>query len=176
MDEKTISSRKIYKGRILDLELIDVEVDGMATKREVVRHAGAVAVLARISGADFVFVQQFRKPVECEVFEIAAGILEKGEDPEHAAARELKEETGHEVMSLIKLGVIWPSPGYTDELLHLFFAELSTESSGLLLDEDEKLEVVYRSEEEVENMISCGDVRDAKTLVAWMLWKGKLED
>jgi ADP-ribose pyrophosphatase len=174
MNEKTLSTRSVFEGRLLNIEVLDVELDsGVRTTREIVRHMGAVAVLARCPDGRFVLVRQFRKPVECEALEIVAGVLENGESPEGCAAREVREETGFDVTRLTKLGSVWPSPGYTSEELHLFFAELSDAPGESKFDEDEVLEIAYLTKDQIVEMISEGEIRDAKMLSAWCLWTAR---
>jgi len=176
MNEKTLRAESVYKGRVFDLEVLDVELDsGIRTTREIVRHKGAVAVLARLQNGRFLLVRQYRKPVESAVVEIVAGILEEGEEPSACAAREVKEETGYNIRSLTKLGEIWPSPGYTSELLHLFYAELADVSGESCMDEDENLEPVLLDAPAIEEMIRNGRIRDAKTISAWCMWKAGKE-
>jgi len=171
MHERTLKSRTVFTGRLLTLNVLDVELENkVRSTREVILHPGAAAVLAR-RGAGFVLVRQFRKPVESEVLEIVAGCLEKGERPEDCAVREVKEETGYKVASIVKLGVIWPAIGYSSEVLHLFCAELEDAGGQQEPDDDEHLQVVNVTEKELEGMISRNEIKDAKTVVAWQLWK-----
>ena len=110
MNEKTIGAKTIYDGRVLRLEVLDVELEsGLRTSREVVRHSGAAVVLAQLPDGNFLFVRQFRKPLDMDVLEAIAGLVEKGEDADACAAREVEEETGHEVEALTKLGVAMTS-------------------------------------------------------------------
>ena len=174
MNEKTITRRTVYKGRLLQLDVLDVERDnGMTARREVVRHPGAVAVLARLPGSRFILVRQFRKPLESEILEIVAGCLEAGERPETCAVREVKEETGYKVRSLESLGTIWPAPGYSSERLHVFAAMLAPKKGRKQPDEDEDLETVELGEADMERMIARSEISDAKTLAAWCLWKAR---
>jgi ADP-ribose pyrophosphatase len=174
MNEKTLSVESIHEGRVLDLELLDVELEsGIRTKREIVRHKGASAVLARREDGNFVLVRQYRKPVECDVLEIIAGMLDEGESPDKCASREVKEETGYDVKLLSKLGEVWSSPGYSSECIHVFFAELSGAAGESQLDEDEMLEVVVLDEAAIEAMIRSGEIQDAKTLASWCMWKAR---
>lgn len=172
MNEKTVSRKKIFGGRILDLEVVEVELaTGKTSTREIVRHRGAVVVVAVLPNRRMVLVRQYRKAVEESVLEFVAGLLEEGEDPDECAVREIREETGHEVASIKKLGAIWPSPGYTDERLHVFHAELVDGPAPLRLDEGECLEVHTFTEIEVRQMISSGEICDGKTLAALLLWQ-----
>ena len=118
---------------------------GRRASREIVRHPGAIGALARIPDGRFVLVRQFRKPIERDVLEIIAGRKNPGESPEDCATREIREETGHEVVSLHSLGPIYPSPGYVDELIHLFYAELSEATAAQDGDPDERIMVEYLS-------------------------------
>lgn len=168
MHEKTISSKTLYSGRILGLELQDVEMaNGKKAFREIIRHRGAVAVLARRPDGKFVLVRQFRKPVEREMLEVVAGNREKGEDPELCARRELQEETGYEAASLVPLGYIFPSPGYVDERIDLFYAETKPEAGVVSPDEDEHLDVVLLDRNEIVEKIRGNEINDSKTLAAW---------
>ena len=172
MNERTIGITSVFHGRLLDVEVLDVEMaSGTCTTREIVRHKGAVAILARLDDGRFVLVRQYRKPVESVVLEIVAGLLEEGEAPDACAVREVKEETGYDVKSMTKLGEIWPSPGYTSELLHLFYAELSGDGEPVSLDDDEMLEPAVMEERTIEKMIRDGKIRDGKTLAAWCMCK-----
>lgn len=171
--EKTLAARTVFDGKLLRLEVLDVEVDpGLHSVREVVRHPGAVVVLPQLPDGRFVFVRQFRKPIEDYLFEAVAGTLDPGEEPVACAGRELEEETGYAAEELHSLGYMFPAAGYTDECLHAFFAQLSGERVDRQPDDDERIEVVTASASEVESLIASGEIADAKTLAIWtLLWK-----
>ncbi len=172
MHEKTLSKKTLYKGRILGLEVQDVELEnGKKALREIVRHGGAVGVVARLGDGRFVFVRQFRKPVEEELLEIVAGNREPGEDAEACARRELEEETGFKAGRVRHLGFIYPSPGYVDERIDVFFAEVLAEAGATHPDEDEHLDVVPMSRDEFVEIVRHGRIHDAKTLAAWQLYE-----
>ncbi|HEY2931638.1 MAG TPA: NUDIX hydrolase [Acidobacteriota bacterium] len=165
---KIIEHRKVYSGKILDLEIERVQAgDGREKTREIVRHPGGVAVLAEIEGR-ILFVRQLRYPLDSEVLELPAGKLDEQEDPMEAARRELEEETGFRPSALRKIGEFLPSPGYSDEVLHIFVA-VSVESSIQSLEWDEEIRVEYYSLSEAIRMISRGEIRDAKTVIG-LLW------
>jgi ADP-ribose pyrophosphatase len=126
-------------------------------------------VLAELPDGRFLFVRQFRKPLEEPVLEAVAGLLDEGEAPAACARRETREETGYEAQAIRRLGVIYASPGYADERLHVFHARLKPEPSGGEPDEDEHLELVPMAAAEIERRIAAGRIRDAKTLAAWAL-------
>ena len=174
--EKTLTKKTIYTGRILTLEVQEVELpDGTRAPRELIRHAPAVGVLARRPDGAFVFVRQFRKAVERVMLEIVAGICEPGEAPAATAARELREETGYTAAKLVELGSAFATPGYVDEQFTLFFAELDAVGGATEHDVDERVEAVVLGRAEFERMLRAGEIIDAKTLAAWLLFEKKIE-
>jgi ADP-ribose pyrophosphatase len=171
MYEKTISKKTVFEGRILSLDVLDVELaDGRIGTREIIRHGAAVAVVARRRDGRFVFIRQFRKAMERICFEVMAGNVDPGEEMEAAAIRELKEETGYVPDSIRFLSSIYPSVGYCTERIDIFCAEVH-EPGETDFDPDEQIETVLITEQEMDNLIRSGKVDDAKTLAAWMLYK-----
>lgn len=176
MKERTLKKRVVFKGRLLTVEVLDVELEpGRRSTREIVRHPGAAVVLAQMADGMFVLVRQFRKAAEKHILEAVAGGLGKGETPYACAKRELEEETGYTASSLTKLGTVYPAPGYTAEVLHLYYARLRGERGACRPDDDEQLVVVYLSEKQIDALIRKGRVHDAKTLSAWVLWKTRIK-
>ena len=166
--EKTLAVERKYDGRIINVDLIDIELpDGRRTKREVVRHGSAVAVLARRHDGKFILVRQYRKAVEDALWEIVAGGIEDGESSEEAARRETAEETGYDVVSLKYLTKIVCTPGYCEESIYIYFAEVGEKPHDQDQDPDENVHPFALSEEEIEKMIAEGDIYDSKTLSAW---------
>ena len=176
MYEKTIEITPIFEGRILKLEVLDVELeDGTRSTREVIRHGGAVAAVARLDADQFIFVRQFRKPVERCMTEVVAGTLNPGEDPDACLRREIEEEIGHRTQRLYKLGFIYPSPGYMDEKIHIYIADVVPGETFHSQDPDERVESVTLSRDQFEGLIRNGEIHDSKTLSAWHLftvWDG----
>ena len=173
MYEKTISTKTVFEGRILDVDVLEVELDdGRRSVREIVRHGVAVAIIPRLPDGRFVFIRQFRKAMERTCFEVVAGNCDPGEEPAVSAARELKEETGYISKSMELLGPIFPSVGYCTERIDIFFAEVSGQGATSF-DEDESIETIILSEAELDEMIRTNQIADAKTLAAWMLYKAK---
>ena len=171
MHEKTLQTRPVYKGKIFDVEVLDVQLEnGIKAIREVVRHPGSVAILARHPDGRFALVRQYRKGVEREMLEIVAGTREPGEDVELCAHRELKEESGYAAARLTHWGTICPSPGFVDEKIELFFAELEPSAGDQQPDEDENLEVVFLRKDEIVRLIAENRIQDAKTLAAWAVY------
>ena len=141
LTEKRLSGKELYHGKIIRVQLDEVELEnGAKAMREVVRHPGGVCAAILTEKDELLFVRQFRYPYAQVVLECPAGKLEPGEDPDEAIKREQKEETGTTSSRYIKLGEIYPTPGYCDEILHLYACRV--ESYGdLNPDEDEFLEV-----------------------------------
>ncbi|MEC0592265.1 ADP-ribose pyrophosphatase [Bacillus inaquosorum] len=168
LEEKTIAKEQIFSGKVIDLYVEDVELpNGKASKREIVKHPGAVAILAVTDEGKMVMVKQFRKPLERTIVEIPAGKLEKGEEPEYTALRELEEETGYTAKKLTKITAFYTSPGFADEIVHVFLAEeLSALEEKRELDEDEFVEVMELTLEEALKLVESREVYDAKTAYA----------
>jgi ADP-ribose pyrophosphatase len=171
MHEKTLTTKTVFTGRILSVDVLEVELSGGRTgTREIIRHGNAVAVIARRRDGRFVFIRQFRKAMERVCFEVMAGNCDPGEAAEAAAVRELKEETGYTPDSIRFLSSIYPSVGYCTERIDVFAAEVN-EPGETDFDHDENIETVLITAAEMDAMIRTGGVQDAKTLAAWMLYK-----
>lgn len=163
--EKTVKSEVIFDGRIVKLRVDDVELpDGSFSKREIVDHQGAVAVLA-VKDEQMIFVKQYRIASQQLLTEIPAGILEIGEDPAAAAIRECQEEIGYRPLNLYKLGDFLPTPGYCSEKITLFCA---TEFIWDPLEEDvdEFIRVVKIPVRTARTLFINGQFIDGKTVAA----------
>jgi ADP-ribose pyrophosphatase len=170
-EEKTIHSDEIYKGKVISLKIDGVLLpNGEKSKREIVNHPGAVAVIAMTENNKILLVEQYRKALERSIIEIPAGKLEKGEEPIVTARRELEEETGYTTDHLDFVQAFATSPGFADEVIHVFIARNLTKlKTPVELDEDEFVELLEVSIEEAEGMIADGRIFDAKTAFA-VLW------
>lgn len=168
LEEKTISTEEIFKGKIISLQVEDVELpNGKTSKREIVKHPGAVAVIAVTDEGKIVLVEQYRKAMERTLVEIPAGKLEKGEDPAECARRELEEETGYECKEMEWLVSFYTSPGFADEIVHLYVAKgLSQKEDAAGLDEDEFVNVEEVTLEEAIAYVKEKKIYDAKTAYA----------
>lgn len=165
LKEKGKSSKTLYDGKILKLCVDEVELpDGTQAIREIVRHCGGAAVLF-VKDNKVALVRQYRYAYGKETYEIPAGKVEKGEDPCIAALRELEEETGYRAQKLSHLVDIYPSPGYTDEIVHIYICG-SADFVGEKPDSGEFLDCAYLPLDEVVKMIESGEICDAKTVVA----------
>lgn len=164
-EEKTIHTEEIYNGKIVQLQVDDVALpNGKSAKREMIKHAGAVAVIPITKDNKIVFVEQYRKPLEKSIIEIPAGKLEEGEKPEITAIRELEEETGYTAESLSFVTSFYTSPGFADELMYIYITdELEKLETPVKGDDDEFIEVLELSLEEAKKYVEEERIHDAKT-------------
>ncbi len=163
-EEKTVSTKSIYEGKVVHLSVDTVSLpDGSTSYREVVHHRGGAAVLY-IRDGKMLLVRQFRYAYHKEIYEIVAGKIDPGEDPIFSATRELEEETGYRA-NLEHLLDIYPTPGYTDEIIYIFVAE-GGEQVSQKLDEGEFLSYAFYPVDEVLAMIQRGEITDSKTICA----------
>ncbi|GAA0124740.1 NUDIX hydrolase [Clostridium sp. CTA-19] len=164
--EETISTNYIHKGKILNLKIEEVKLpNGKTSKREIVEHRGAVAILAFKDENTILLVSQFRKPLNETILEIPAGKLEIGEEPVICAQRELEEETGYKAENLKFLGKIATTPGFSDEIIYIYKAtDLYDGTIGG--DEDEFIDVKEITIDKLKEKIKNGEVIDGKTIAA----------
>lgn len=172
-EEKTYETETIYTGKIVQLDLDSVTLpDGNTSKRELIRHPGAVAVIALTKEGKMVCVEQYRKAMEKSIIEIPAGKLEPGEDPKPCALRELEEETGYTSDDLEYITSFYTSPGFADEIVHLYFTDqitpMDVQPDG---DEDEFVELMELTLEEAEALEKEQRIHDAKTAYAILYLK-----
>ncbi|MDK2835415.1 MAG: ADP-ribose pyrophosphatase [Thermosediminibacterales bacterium] len=174
--EKTISTKNIYKGKIIDVKIDTVLLpNGKKSTREIVKHTGAVAVIPILDNGKLVMVKQFRKPIEKINLEIPAGKLEPNEKPLECAKRELSEETGYISDKLKYILSFYTTPGFSDEIIHLFLAQdLKKHQSSH--DEDEFLEIVEVPFKTVLDMIYKGEIRDGKTILGVLITEKLLKE
>jgi len=164
------SSRYIYRGRVLNLRVDELDVEGgRSVRREVIEHPGAVTILAFDDQERLLLVRQYRHPVGRDLLELPAGTLDPGDDPESCALRELQEETGYHPGRLERLGGFYLAPGYCTEYQNVFLATGLSESR-LPPDEDERIELVPLPLEETLRMVEAGEIEDAKTVAALLLY------
>ncbi len=172
MYERTVNSRTAFQGRLLRIDVHEVELaDGRRSAREIVCHPGAAVILAERDDGRFVLVRQYRKAIERVLLEVVAGTLDPPESPAACADRELREETGYTARRLTFLGRVVPVPGYSQEILHVFHAWVDGVAAAPTPDADEQVESVLLAPDELERMITAGEIEDGKTLAAWMLYR-----
>ena len=172
-EEKTLDSKRIYEGRIINLRVDKVTVVSGTSTREIVEHNGGSVIAAVTDDNNIIMVKQFRKPMESPILEVPAGKLDGDEDPADAALRELSEETGYTAGKLEKLTEFYPSVGYTTEVLHIYLAT-DLKPGACHPDENEVLEVMEMDLEEVYRMVMDGKIHDGKTIAAVMMARDKL--
>lgn len=166
-----IASDEVHRGRVVNLRVDTIEVsNGTNVRREVVEHPGAVVIVPIDTEGHILWIRQYRYAVDQVLLELPAGTLERGEDPQACARREVAEETGFEASTLEALGRYFSAPGFCTELLHAFAATGLTPATDAHQDDDEDIEVVPLTMEESLARVDAGDVIDAKSLAGLFLY------
>lgn len=164
MRERVLSSRRIFEGRIIGVRVDEVEAaDGHVSTREVVEHRGAVGVVC-VHDDEVVLVRQYRHATGEALLEIPAGKLDPGEEPEATARRELVEEVGLLPNTIEHLATYYTTPGFSDELFHLYLTTDVTPQDGRT-EPGEVIEVERYPVSSVRELLASGSVRDAKSLL-----------
>lgn len=176
-EEKTVSSEKVFEGKVIKLRVDKVAMpdDSLAT-REVVEHPGGVGIVAVNDKDEIFLVRQFRKPIEKVIYEIPAGKLDSGEPHRECGIRELSEETGMKAENFEYLGYIYPSPGFVDEVTHVYYATGLTQGETHP-DDDEYLDVECMPLERAYEMVMNNEISDAKSVFGILkVWQMKSEN
>lgn len=164
--EKVLSSEDIFKGRVINLHVEQVELpNGNKSSREIVEHNGGVGIIAVDENREVFMVTQYRSAAKCMLMEIPAGKLEKGEDPLECGKRELVEETGYEAKEFVHLGAYYATPAYCEEKLNIYLAR-DLKFVGQHLDEDEFLNVKKYKLDDLYQMVMDNKIYDTKTAIA----------
>ena len=164
--EKTIKSETVYNGKVFTVIKDDIELsNGQKSFREVVIHSGGVVILALKDSETILLVEQYRYPLKTSCFELPAGKLEIGENPDYAAKRELEEETGYIAHCWKSLGYINTTPGICTEKLYLYLAS-DLEFVGEHPDDGEIIRCAEYKLDDVFKMISSGIINDSKSICA----------
>ena len=172
-----LAHRRIYNGRVVHLDVDTVRYpDGSTGEMEMLRHPGAAAVIPFASdprGADptVLLIRQYRYATDGLLFEIPAGRLDPGEEPDHCARRELQEEVGVTAGRLERLTTIWTTPGFTDERIHLFWAA-DLAAGAHAREPDEFIEVTPTPLSQALTLIRDGGISDAKTALSILFVAG----
>ncbi len=165
-EEKILSTKQIFKGRVIDVRTHEVELpDGKHSDRELVYHHGGVGVIAVTPEREVFMVSQYRIAARDMMLEIPAGKLEKDEDPLDAGLRELEEETGYKAETIVPLGVYYATPGYCSEKLTLYLATGLTKTHQHL-DDGEFLNVTKYPLDKLYEMVMNNEIYDCKTAIA----------
>lgn len=168
-EEKTVSTQKIFKGNIIEVESLTVTLpnEKQAT-RDIVKHPGASTVIPISDEGELYMVRQFRKPIDKELLEIPAGKLDKGEDPRVCAERELKEETGLTAKNIRHVLSVHTTPGFCNEVLHFYVATGLTEGDSCA-DEDEFISSEKIKIDKLVQMVLQQEITDAKSIIGILL-------
>ena len=165
---KILSSQKVFDGRVFNVTVDTVSEGELTYQREVVHHNGSAVIVPVFDDGTVALVKQYRHPAVRYLLEVPAGTLTKGERPEIGAARELKEELGVVAARLEKLSEFFVSPGFCEEKMWVYLAtELSQGEQAL--EDDEILDVVRLPIADALEMITSGEIEDAKTIIGLML-------
>ena len=175
LTERTLESKTVYEGVIVRVKLDEAQLpNGKKARREVVEHPGGVAILALDREDNVAVVRQYRYPFHKVLLELPAGKLEPGEDPRVCGVRELEEEVGLVADEFIYLGGLYLSPGYSNEVLHLYLAR-GLRQGACHPDEDEFLEGERIPFARLVDMVMADEIHDAKTVAAVLKTKVYLE-
>ena len=165
---KILSSQKVFDGRVFNVTVDTVSEGELTYQREVVHHGGSAVIIPVFDDGTVALVRQYRHPVVRYLLEAPAGTLAHGERPETGAARELQEELGLVAGRLEKLSEFFVSPGFCEEKMWVYLATELSEGKQFL-DEDEVLEIVRMPIADALEMITSGEIEDAKTIIGLML-------
>jgi len=165
---RVLNSRKVFDGSVFGVTVDTIQQGELIYQRDVVRHPGSAVIVPVFADGTVALVKQYRHPAVRYLLEIPAGTLDEGEKPEVGAARELEEELGVVAAKMEKLSEFFVSPGFCEEKMWVYLATELTETSQRL-DEDEVIEIVRLTLTEALEMISDGEIEDAKTIIGLML-------
>jgi ADP-ribose pyrophosphatase len=165
---RILSSQKVFDGRVFNVTVDTVSEGELTYQREVVHHNGSAVIVPVFDDGTVALVKQYRHPAVRFLLEVPAGTLAKGERPETGAARELKEELGLVAERLEKLSEFFVSPGFCEEKMWVYLATKLSEGEQALED-DEIIDVVRLPIGDALEMITSGEIQDAKTIIGLML-------
>jgi ADP-ribose pyrophosphatase len=169
---KPIKVDYFFKGRLIQVRRDTYQDGDVLFTREVIEHPGASVIIPRLGKNQLVLVKQYRHPIEQEIYEFPAGLIEQNEAPLEGAKRELEEETGFHADHWEPLCGFYTAPGFCNEFLHLFFATELTKGIAHP-DVDEVVEPILFGVDEVNAMIQDGRIIDAKTIVGFYMAREK---
>ncbi len=163
-----LESIEIFRGRIFDVTIDTVREGDKSYSREVVHHPGSAVIVPVFEDGSVALVRQYRHPALRYLLEAPAGTLNRSERPEEGAARELEEELGLIAGKLVKLSEFFVSPGFCEEKMWVYLAT-ETRETKQQLEDDEILDVVRLPFGQALEMVTAGEIEDAKTIIGLML-------
>jgi ADP-ribose pyrophosphatase len=167
MNYKTNKSEILFRGKVIDLKVDEIEYDsGNKGIREVAIHPGGAVIIPIKDNGKIIMIRQFRYPLQKIILEFPAGKLDKNEDPSICAFRELEEETGYKSKNIMKLGSIYTTPGFCTETLYVFAAKELIEGNHNREEGEYGMEVLEYSLDEIDAMIKSGELKDSKSISA----------
>ena len=167
-----LSRKTVFRGYVSQLDVLRIQTaSGRCVQRELILHPGAVVIIPKLPDGRLILIHQLRVATGQRIWEFPAGTLEKRESTLQCAGRELQEETGWKAGRLKKLLMYYPTPGISNEIMYLFFADRLRESSDHSPDEDEELEVRYFRTEQIQRMIRRREIIDGKTILGFLLYQ-----
>lgn len=173
MNFKVTKTDTIFHGKVFDVKVDEIEYNGSGNtaSRQVAVHPGGAVIVPVKEDGKIVLITQYRYPHDKVIFELPAGKLEKGEDPQVCATRELTEETGYSSKKITKLGKIFTTPGFCDEVLHIYLAENLIPGDHAREEGEEGMEMFEMTIDEIDAKIKNGEIVDAKTICGIYMFK-----
>ncbi|HOI30414.1 MAG TPA: NUDIX hydrolase [Melioribacteraceae bacterium] len=168
-------SETVFHGKVFDVRVDEIEYNGTGNKsfRQVAVHPGGAVIVPVTNEGKIILISQYRYPHNERVIELPAGKLEKGEDPLNCAARELTEETGYSAGEIVKLGKIFTTPGFCNEVLHIYLAENLIPGDHAREEGEEDIQLLELSVEEIDEKIRSCEIVDGKTISGIYFYKLK---
>jgi len=166
-----LTSQRVFDGKVFDIDRDRVRMpNGRDVTVDVVRHVRSVVLLPIPEPGSIILIRQYRYPVSRWLWELPAGSVDEGEEPDAAAKRECHEEIGQVPETIVRLASFFPTPGYcSEEMIFFRLSSLSVPSEAAELDEDEDIEPRTFTLAEAREMVRRGEITDMKTVVGLTL-------
>jgi ADP-ribose pyrophosphatase len=168
IESELIARERVFDGKVFDVDRDEVRLPhGRTVKMDVVRHPKSVVLIPVPESGHVILIRQYRHAVGQWLWEFPAGSVDSGESPEQAAHRECHEEIGQVPATIVRLGALYPTPGYCDEEMIFYrLSGLTEPTEAAALDEDEEIEPRTFSLRDAREMARRGEITDMKTVVA----------
>jgi ADP-ribose diphosphatase len=170
-DPERLSHERVFDGKVFDVDRDRVRMpNGREVTVDVIRHVSSAVLVPMPEPGRVILIRQYRYPINRWLWELPAGSVDEGETPEQAARRECHEEIGQIPDTIVRLGSMFPTPGYCDEEMFFFrVSGLSVPPDAAVLDEDEDIEVHLFTLKEAREMVRRGEIIDMKTVIGLSL-------